>query len=65
MAATTTLSQFSSPVTPGLADEFLWRHSLEAAACASHHVLHSKARFCPTASVKTIESRAARNTRCS
>ena len=42
-----------------------WWHALAAGACASHHVRHSRAAFCPAASVMTIHSTAVCNTGCS
>ena len=60
-ALSTSSSQLSSPAMPVEVTGSSWWHPLAAAACASHHVLHSWAKSGPTASVSTIESTAARN----
>ena len=61
----TALQQSSPAPTPRVGGAGSgWGHALAAGACASHHVLHRRAAFCPAASVMTIQSTAMRDTGC-
>ena len=62
-APTTTLLQLSSALTLGDVVEPPCGHP--AVVASGHQILHSRSGFGPTASVSTIEKRAARNTGCS
>ena len=63
IAPTTTLLQLLSALTLGDVFEPPCGHPADVAS--GHQTLHSRSGFGPTASVSTIEKRAARNTGCS